>query len=60
MALKSDVESARDDEHGRPEFIQRHEHLFGGLRLRHNAHLVFDRQNFGDPRAENCLIIGQN
>jgi hypothetical protein len=30
------------------------------LRLRHNAHFVFDRQHFGDARPEDCLVVGQN
>src|SRR5438128_5568640 len=54
------MESARHDQHGGAEFIQGHEHLLLGLRLRDNAHLVLDRQYFGDSCAENCLIIGQN
>ena len=46
-------------QHCRAEFIERHEHLLRRLRLRHNAHLVLDRQHLGDPRTKNCLIIGQ-
>jgi hypothetical protein len=48
------------DQHRGAEFVERHQHLFRCLRLRHNAHLVFYRQNFGDARAENCLVISQN
>jgi hypothetical protein len=39
------LKSTRDDEHGRPELIERREHLLGSLRLCHDAHFVFDRQN---------------
>ena len=54
------VKSRRHDQHGGAKLIQRHEHLLRSLRLRHDAHLVFHRQHFGDARAENCLVIGQN
>ena len=54
------VKASGDDEHGGAEFIERHEHLFGGLGLRDDAHLVFNGQHLGNASAENCLIIGQN
>ena len=54
------MKAAGNHQHGRAELIQRHEHLFLGLRLRHNAHFVFNRQYFGDSRAEYSLIVGQN
>src|SRR6266567_2015605 len=54
------MESARHNQHSGAEFIKRHKHLLGSLRLGHNAHLVFNRENFGDPRPENCLVVCQN
>jgi len=53
------MESTRYHQNRSSKFVQGHEHLLLGLRLRNNAHLVFDRQNLGDPRAKNCLVVGQ-
>ena len=54
------LKPAGNHQYGGAEFIQGHEHLFLGLGLRHNAHFVFYCQYFGDSRAKNCLVIGQN
>jgi hypothetical protein len=51
------METSGNDEHGGAKFIERHKHLFGGLRLGHNAHLVFYRQHLGDASPENRLIV---
>ena len=37
------MKSAGNDQHRGAKLIERHEHLFGSLRLRHNAHLIFYR-----------------
>src|SRR5205807_7961592 len=54
------MESRRRDQHCGTELVQRHEHLFGCLRLGHNAHLIFHGKHFGDARPEDRLVIGQN
>src|SRR5262249_33116916 len=54
------VEAASDDEDSGAELVERHHHLFRGLRLRHDPHLVFDRQDFGDACTENRLVVGQD
>ena len=54
------MESAGDDQHCGAKLVQGHEHLLLGLRLRYDPHLVFYGKNFGDPRTEDCLIVGQN
>ena len=54
------MEPARNDQYGGAKFVQGHEHLLLGLRLRHDAHFIFDRQYFGDARAKDRLIVGQN
>ena len=54
------VESRRDHQHRGAELVESHEHLFGRLRLSHDAHLVFNGQHFGDASSENRLIIGQD
>ena len=54
------MKPAGNDQHRGAELVERHEHLLGGLRLGDNAHLVFNRQHFGDSRAENCLVVCQN
>ena len=54
------MEPARDHQNGGAKFVQGHEHLLLGLRLRHDAHFVFNRQHFGDARAKDGLIVGQN
>ena len=59
-AVEIGMEPTSDNQHGGAKLVQSHEHLLLGLRLRHNAHFVFDRQHFGDSRAEDCLVIGQN
>src|SRR5579859_317952 len=54
------MESCCNDEHRGTELVQRHEHLFRGLGLGHNAHLIFHGKHFCDARPEDCLVIGQN
>jgi hypothetical protein len=58
--IKVVEKSPRHNQHGSAELIQSHEHLLRGLRLRYNAHFVFHSQHFGNARAKNGLVIGQN
>ena len=54
------VKASGNNQHSRAELVERHEHLLGRLGLRDDAHLVFDRENFCDPRAKNSLVVCQN
>ena len=52
------MEASGNDEDGGAKFVERHKHLLGSLRLRHNAHFVFYGQHLGDAGAEYRLIVG--
>src|SRR5437899_957424 len=51
--------NAKDHDCG-VEFLERHHHLLSVLRLRHNAQIIFNGQNFGRAGAEDCLVVSQN
>jgi len=53
-------EPARDHQNRGLEFVERHEHLLGCLRLRHDAHLVFDGENLGDAGSNMAWLSAQN
>ena len=59
-AVEIGVETARNHQNRGAKFVQGHKHLLLGLRLRHDAHFILDRQNFGDACPEDGLIVGQN
>src|ERR1019366_6809282 len=54
------MESRSHHQHRGTKLVQCHEHLFRGLGLGHNAHLIFHRQHFGNAGPEDRLVIGQN
>jgi hypothetical protein len=53
------MKSSGNDQDRCAKLVERHEHLLGSLRLRHDAHFIFHGQYFGNARSENRLIVGE-